>query len=50
MRCVDAVTAIALHAYETEHMEKHFFFIKIYTIFVCGIAFCLAHNTVMGSQ
>lgn len=49
MRCVDAVTAIALHAYETEHMET-IFFKKIYTIFVCGIAFCLAHNTVMGSQ
>lgn len=48
MRCVDAVTAIALHAYETEHMETLFF--SIYTIFVCGIAFCLAHNTVMGSQ
>lgn len=25
MRCVDAVTAIALHAYETEHMETIFF-------------------------
>lgn len=29
---------------------NNFFFEKIYTIFVCGIAFCLAHNTVMGSQ